>query len=69
MSGKHPINEDHYTYYQTLETIRWLGICNMWGAAEPLQKAHRELSYAQAKEILLEWIENYDELNKKFNWQ
>lgn len=67
--AKHAINEEHNKYYKTLEAIRRSGICNMWGASGPLQKMHPELSHTEATDILLEWIENYNELNKKFGWQ
>lgn len=63
------INEEHNKYYQTLEDIRRSGICNMWAASGPLQTLHPELSNQQATDILLEWIENYGELNMKFGWQ
>ena len=67
--AKHAINEEHNEYYKTLEAIRRSGICNMWAASEPLHKMHPELSPTEVLGILLEWIENYDELNNKFGWQ
>lgn len=63
------INKDHELYYNVLEDIRKSGICNMWGASEPLMFECPELERCEAKEILLEWIENYDELSKMYNWR
>ena len=64
-----PINEEHLDYYADLEAIRESGICNMWGASIYLKEMNPELSDKEAKEILLTWIENYDELNKRFGWR
>jgi hypothetical protein len=63
------IKEEHYTYYNVLEKIRKSGICNMWGATPYLMEICDELTRDEAKEILLEWIENYNELNKIFEWR
>jgi hypothetical protein len=41
----------------------------MFGAAPYLKEFCPELSRAEANEILCNWISNYDELNKKYNWQ
>lgn len=65
---KHPINHDWDEYYEMLEFIRRTGVTNMWGAA-PYLKEGANISYELAKEVLLSWIENYDELNKQFHWQ
>lgn len=67
--AKRPINEEHLEYYEDLEAIRESGICNMWAGHEPLMIMNPELSTKEAKEILLTWIENYDELNKRFGWR
>jgi hypothetical protein len=66
---KYPIREDWKDYYETLENIRQRGICNMWGASVPLKQVYPELSEKDAQGILLNWIHNYDELNKKYGWQ
>ena len=63
------IKEEHYEYYKELEAIRQSGICNMWGARPYLMIRCYELTEDEAAEILLEWIENYDELNKIFGWR
>lgn len=65
---KHPINPDWEEYYQTLETIRQLGICNMWGAA-PVLADFVGISQRLATDVLMSWITNYDELCEKYEWQ
>jgi hypothetical protein len=67
--GRHPIKEEWIDYYRTLEGIRVSGITNMFGAASYLKEFCPELSHDEAKEILLSWMENYHELNKRFGWQ
>lgn len=69
MSDKYPIREDWEYYYNTLEDIRQSGIINMWGADIPLKQSCPELSKKEAQEILVNWIHNYNELNKKYNWR
>jgi hypothetical protein len=66
---KYPIREDWEDYYNTLEGIRQSGITNMWGAGPYLKTCHPELSHNDANGILLNWIHNYNELNKKYGWQ
>lgn len=66
--NKHPINDEWNDYYKTLEYIRRSGITNMWGAAPYLAKFYT-ISVELAKDILLSWIDNYDELSKKFSWR
>jgi hypothetical protein len=34
---KYPIREDWEDYYNVLENIRQMGICNMWGGRCPIQ--------------------------------
>ena len=41
----------------------------MFGAAPYLREFYPELSREEAREILCNWMANYDELNKKYNWQ
>jgi hypothetical protein len=41
----------------------------MWGASVPLKQVCPELSEKDAQGILLNWIHNYNELNKKYGWQ
>lgn len=63
------INKDHEMYYNVLEDIRKSGVCNMWGADVALEYECPELTSVEAREILLEWIENYAELAEKFKWR
>ncbi len=67
--AKRPINEEHLDYYADLEAIRESGICNMWGGHEFLMQMNPELTEQEAKEILLTWIANYDELSERFGWR
>ena len=66
---KHPIKEEWEVYYIILERIRQSGITNMFGAAPYLKEFCPELSREETKEILLSWMSNYNELNKKYGWQ
>ncbi len=66
---KYPIKEEWDQYYQMLEAIRKSGVTNMFGAAPYLQEFYHELSREEAREVLCNWMSNYDELNKKYNWQ
>ena len=58
---KYQINKEHIDYYKTLEGIRRSGICNMWGAAPHLAEMEK-ISEEKAEEVLLEWINNYNEI-------
>lgn len=66
--SKYPINDEWSIYYQTLEHTRRSGITNMWGAAPYLAK-YRNISVELATDVLLSWIENYNELSKKYSWR
>lgn len=66
---KYPIKEEWKEYYDVLEGIRRTGICNMWGASVYLKEFCPELSEKESKEILLNWISNYNTLNAKYGWQ
>jgi hypothetical protein len=66
---KYPIKEEWDEYYKVLEGIRRTGVVNMWGAAPYLKEFCPELGEERSKEILLNWITNYDELNERFGWQ
>ena len=65
---KYPIKEEWNNYYETLELIRKSGITNMFGSA-PYLAEYCNIDLELAKDILCSWIDNYDELNKKFSWQ
>lgn len=60
---KYQIKKEHIGYYKTLEEIRRSGICNMWGAAPYLAEIEN-ISEEKAEEVLLEWITNYNEIQK-----
>lgn len=63
------INEEQLEVLcHVLEAIRRSGICNMWGAAEPL-RIGTGISIELSEAVLLYWIRHYDELNKKYDWQ
>ena len=67
---KYPIREEWMDYYKTLEGIRRNGVVNMWGAHPYLKECYpKELSNEQARQVLVSWIANYDELNERFGWQ
>ena len=66
---KRPIRLEWEEYYKTLEAIRRTGACNMWGANVYLKECYPGMSEAESKEILCNWITNYDKLNEQFGWQ
>lgn len=66
---KYPIKEEWEEYYNVLENIRQMGICNMWGANIPLKQVCPELSEKEAKEILCNWISNYNTLAEMYKWK
>lgn len=65
---KYPINPEWEEYYKALEVIRRSGITNMWGASPYLAKMEG-IPETLARNVLLSWIGNYDELNEKYGWQ
>ena len=69
MENKYPIKEEWEEYYKTLEAIRRTGVCNMWCANTYLKECYPGMSDTESKEILCNWITNYDELNKKYGWR
>ena len=69
MENNNTIREDWEDYYKTLEAIRRTGVCNMFEADVVLTECYRYLDKTEARDILLSWMENYDELNKKYGWQ
>lgn len=66
---KYPIKEEWEKYYKMLEAIRQSGITNMFGASPYLKEFCPELSEKESREILCNWITNYDKLNAKYGWQ
>lgn len=67
--NNNPIREEWERYYNILEAIRKSGITNMFGSSPVLRELCPELSASLSNEILCNWIYNYTELNKKYNWQ
>jgi len=58
------IKEEWYEYYVYLEELRQSGETNMFGASPYLQ-AEYGLNPKEARRVLGNWIENYDELVKR----
>jgi len=58
------IKEEWYEYYLYLEELRQSGETNMFGASPYLQ-AEYGLNPKEARRVLGNWIENYDELVKR----
>jgi hypothetical protein len=51
-------------YFKYLFRLQERGITNMFGAATYLQKAYG-LDKTEAKNILLEWMENYEKIAER----
>ena len=66
--SKNSINENWINYYNALEAIRRSGVCNMWGSGSYLRELYPELSKELSREILINWMDNYDELYQCFSW-
>ncbi len=64
----YPIIEDWEPYYKTLEGIRRTGVCNMFEAHIVLKECFNDLTEDEAKEILHNWMRNYNELSEKYSW-
>lgn len=65
---KYPIVDAWKEYYDFLEAIRRTGVCNMFESRVYLVDCFR-LSEDFAKEVLLNWMHNYDSLNEKYGWR
>lgn len=68
MAKDYKIKEEWEEYYQALESIRDSGIVNMFGAA-PYLALMCDIDEDLAREVLTNWMHNYDELNKKYGWR
>ncbi len=64
-SKAHPINHHWKNHYLLLEGIRQSGIVNMWGAAPYLAEL-AGITQSLAKDVLMSWITNYDELKDTY---
>lgn len=58
------IKEEWNEYYVYLEDLRQSGVTNMFGAAPYLQEEFG-LNKKEAREILANWMTNYDKLLEK----
>lgn len=67
--NNNPIREEWEQYYKVLEAIRESGITNMFGAAPYLKEFCPELSHKESQAVLVNWMRNYNELNKKYGWR
>lgn len=66
MNKMYQINEEHLKYYEFLEALRKSGETNMYGASPYLAQYFR-LENRHADSILAEWMNNYDEINERWN--
>lgn len=66
--NKYSIKEEWSDYYNMLESIRQFGITNMFGAA-PYLAEFAGIDKKLASQVLTSWMQNYNELNKKFSWR
>ena len=55
------VNQDRLEYYSYLENLRQSGVVNMFGAAPYLADAFN-IDKNTAREILSDWMKNYDEI-------
>lgn len=75
MAGEsnYPIREDWEEYYKFLEALRRTGACNMYGASvylvECFNDPFHEMTELKANDILINWMNNYSELDKKYGWR
>ena len=68
MENTNTIKPEWNEYYQTLENIRKSGITNMFGAAPYLARIEG-IDEKLARQVLSNWMQNYDALNKQFGWR
>lgn len=54
-------------YYNYLEQLRKSGSTNMFGAS-PYLESRFGLSRKEARDVLSDWMSNYDQLKKELNW-
>jgi hypothetical protein len=48
-------------YFQFLNELRETGITNMFGAGPYLEDAYPELNRQEAKAVVVEWMQSFDE--------
>ena len=66
--NKYEINSNWEPYYNALEAIRRIGICNMFDAAPYLAK-YMELDEKFATKVLVNWMSNYNVLSARYGWR
>lgn len=70
---RYPIREEWEEYYKFLEALRRTGVCNMYSAGiylvECFNNPTHEMTNLKAQDILVNWMENYEELDQKYNWR
>lgn len=57
------MKEEQIKYYKYLEMLRRSGVTNMYGARPYLEKEFN-LTKKQSSEILIDWMYNYNEIEK-----
>jgi len=68
MSDKYPIRPEWEKHYKTLERIRVSGITNMFGAS-PYLAQMAGISETMARDVLANWMHNYDALSVQYGWR
>lgn len=68
IKGDREIHDEWENYYKFLENLRQSGITNMYGASPYLEDAY-DLNREEAITVLSNWMTNYTELCKKYNWR
>lgn len=66
--NKNSIKKEWEEYYNFLEGLRQSGVVNMYGAAPYLEK-YCKVDKKTSREILGNWMTNYNELSKMYNWR
>lgn len=66
MKEKTQVKEENLKYYEFLEALRKSGETNMFGAS-PYLASYFGLDNREADKILVEWMNNYDEINERWS--
>ena len=62
------MKEKYEAEFKYLENLRISGVINMYGAA-PYLAAAFAINIDEARTILSDWMNRYDELSKKYGWR
>lgn len=65
MEEKTQVKEENLKYYEFLEALRKSGETNMFGAS-PYLVSYFGLDRREADKILVEWMNNYDDINERW---